>query len=66
VIKRPDAPVKGKVGIVTGGGSGHLPVFTGMLEKAYSMRAPSETYLHPRPSLRWRMPFGWQMAVWES
>ncbi len=29
VIKRPDAPIKGKVGIVTGGGSGHLPVFTG-------------------------------------
>ncbi len=24
-----DAPVKGKVGICTGGGSGHLPVFLG-------------------------------------
>jgi len=31
VVVRPDAPVKGKVGIVTGGGSGHLPVFTGYL-----------------------------------
>ncbi len=29
VIKRPDAPLQGKVGIVSGGGSGHLPVFTG-------------------------------------
>jgi phosphoenolpyruvate---glycerone phosphotransferase subunit DhaK len=29
VIKRPEAPLDGKVGIVTGGGSGHLPVFTG-------------------------------------
>ena len=29
VIARPDAPVLGKVGIVTGGGSGHLPIFTG-------------------------------------
>lgn len=29
VIVRPDASVSGKVGIVTGGGSGHLPVFTG-------------------------------------
>jgi len=29
VIRRPDAPIQGKVGIVTGGGSGHLPVFTG-------------------------------------
>ncbi|WP_116084934.1 dihydroxyacetone kinase subunit DhaK [Tropicimonas sp. IMCC34011] len=29
VIARADGPVKGKVGIVTGGGSGHLPIFTG-------------------------------------
>lgn len=29
VIARPDGPIKGKVGIVSGGGSGHLPVFTG-------------------------------------
>jgi dihydroxyacetone kinase-like protein len=31
ILVRPDAPIKGKVGIVTGGGSGHLPVFTGYL-----------------------------------
>ena len=29
VIKRADAPVPGKVGIVTGGGSGHEPAFLG-------------------------------------
>src|ERR1700744_5130255 len=29
VIKRPGAQRNGKVGIVSGGGSGHLPVFTG-------------------------------------
>jgi dihydroxyacetone kinase-like protein len=29
VTVRADGPVKGKVGIVSGGGSGHLPVFTG-------------------------------------
>ena len=29
VVVRPEGPVPGKVGIVTGGGSGHLPVFTG-------------------------------------
>jgi dihydroxyacetone kinase-like protein len=29
VIARTSGPVKGKVGIVSGGGSGHLPVFTG-------------------------------------
>lgn len=33
VIFRPQAPVQGKVGIVTGGGSGHLPVFTGYVGK---------------------------------
>jgi dihydroxyacetone kinase-like protein len=31
VVVRRDAPIRGKVGIVTGGGSGHLPVFTGYL-----------------------------------
>jgi len=29
VIARPKSPIEGKVGIVSGGGSGHLPVFTG-------------------------------------
>src|ERR1700757_2107626 len=29
VIVRPDSPIQARVGIVTGGGSGHLPVFTG-------------------------------------
>ena len=29
VIARASGPVKGKVGVVTGGGSGHLPVFLG-------------------------------------
>jgi dihydroxyacetone kinase-like protein len=33
VIARADGPVKGKVGIVSGGGSGHLPVFTGFVGK---------------------------------
>jgi phosphoenolpyruvate---glycerone phosphotransferase subunit DhaK len=33
VIKRPDAPIEGKVGIVSGGGSGHLPIFTGYVGK---------------------------------
>ncbi|MGQ9615575.1 MAG: dihydroxyacetone kinase subunit DhaK [Spirochaetota bacterium] len=31
VIARLDAPVKGKVGIVTGGGSGHKPAFIGYI-----------------------------------
>ncbi|MGG5172422.1 dihydroxyacetone kinase subunit DhaK [Pseudarthrobacter sp. J1738] len=29
ILIRADAPVRGKVGIVTGGGSGHLPLFKG-------------------------------------
>ena len=33
VIVRADGGVKGKVGIATGGGSGHLPVFTGYVGK---------------------------------
>ncbi len=33
VIARTDAPVSGKVGIVSGGGSGHLPIFTGYVGK---------------------------------
>jgi dihydroxyacetone kinase len=32
-LARADAPVKGKVGIATGGGSGHLPVFLGYVGK---------------------------------
>jgi len=33
VIKRPGTPVAGKVGIVSGGGSGHLPIFAGYVGK---------------------------------
>jgi phosphoenolpyruvate---glycerone phosphotransferase subunit DhaK len=33
VIVRPDGPVPGKVGVVSGGGSGHLPIFTGYVGK---------------------------------
>jgi dihydroxyacetone kinase-like protein len=33
VIARPGAPIPGKVGIVSGGGSGHLPIFTGFVGK---------------------------------
>lgn len=29
VIARADGPINGKVGVVSGGGSGHLPIFTG-------------------------------------
>lgn len=33
VIARAEGPVQGKVGIASGGGSGHLPVFTGYVGK---------------------------------
>lgn len=33
IVVRPDAPVEGKVGIVSGGGSGHLPIFAGYVGK---------------------------------
>ncbi|MEO1440029.1 MAG: dihydroxyacetone kinase subunit DhaK, partial [Chloroflexota bacterium] len=32
-IVRADAPTEGKVAIITGGGSGHLPVFLGYVGK---------------------------------
>ena len=35
-IVRADAPVKGKVAIVTGGGSGHLPVFMGYVGRGFA------------------------------
>jgi len=34
-VVRADAPLKGKVGIATGGGSGHLPVFMGYVGKGF-------------------------------
>ncbi|ROR04703.1 dihydroxyacetone kinase subunit DhaK [Erwinia sp. JUb26] len=33
VLKRPQAPIAGKVGVVTGGGSGHEPAFLGYVGK---------------------------------
>lgn len=33
VVKYKDAPIKGKVGVVTGGGSGHKPAFVGYVGK---------------------------------
>lgn len=33
VLKYKDAPIKGKVGVVTGGGSGHKPAFIGYIGK---------------------------------
>ena len=34
-VVRTDAPIPGKVGIATGGGSGHLPVFLGYVGKGF-------------------------------
>ncbi len=34
-VVRADAPVRGKVGIATGGGSGHLPVFMGYVGQGF-------------------------------
>ena len=33
ILVRADAPLEGKVGIITGGGSGHLPLFKGYVGK---------------------------------
>jgi dihydroxyacetone kinase-like protein len=50
VVARKDAPVKGKVGIVVGGGSGHEPLFIGWL--GYGMAdaaALGEVFAAPSP-----------------
>ncbi len=38
VVKRADAPVAGKVGVVTGGGSGHEPAFLGYVGREHGGR----------------------------
>ncbi len=37
VIKYKNAPIEGKVGIVTGGGSGHKPAFIGYVGQTWLM-----------------------------
>jgi phosphoenolpyruvate---glycerone phosphotransferase subunit DhaK len=39
-IARLDAPIGGKVGVVIGGGSGHLPIYTGYVGKGGADAAP--------------------------
>jgi dihydroxyacetone kinase-like protein len=45
VIVRADAPVQGKVGIVSGGGSGHEPMHGGFVDAA----CPGEVFTSPTP-----------------
>jgi phosphoenolpyruvate---glycerone phosphotransferase subunit DhaK len=51
VIQRACAPVAGKVGIVTGGGSGHEPAFLGYVGELWSTPSPSARS-SPRPPPR--------------
>ena len=47
VLKYKNAPVEGKVGIVTGGGSGHKPALSDISEKIFVMPLQSEkSFLH--------------------
>ena len=62
VIARAGGAVPGKVGIVTGGGSGHLPVFTAMSGRAYSMPVPLAMFSPRPPPRRWPKPSGRPMA----
>jgi dihydroxyacetone kinase-like protein len=51
VVARKDAPVRGKVGVVVGGGSGHEPVFSGWV--GYGMAdaaALGEVFAAPSPA----------------
>lgn len=44
---------EGKAGIVTAGGSGHLPVFLGYVGRGCWTDAPSATFLRPLRRIRW-------------
>lgn len=47
---RPDAPVKGKVAIVSGGGSGHEPMHCGYIGQGMLDAAcPGEIFTSPTP-----------------
>ena len=49
-VVRADAPVKGKVGVVTGGGSGHKPAFIGFIGKGMlDAVAVGEIFTSPPP-----------------
>jgi dihydroxyacetone kinase-like protein len=49
-VVRKDAPVKGKVGVVTGGGSGHKPAFIGFIGKGMlDAVAVGEIFTSPPP-----------------
>ena len=50
VVVRRDAPVRGKVGIVSGGGSGHEPMHAGFVGKGMLDAAcPGEVFTSPTP-----------------
>lgn len=61
-IARADAPVAGKVALVSGGGSGHEPmqgfVGPGMLDAA----CPGEVFTSPTPTRCWLRPGPWTAA----
>ena len=55
VIVRADAPVQGKVGIISGGGSGHEPMHGGFVGRGHARRGLSRRGLHvadARPDAR--------------
>ena len=58
VVARAKAGAKGKVGIVTGGGSGHLPVLPAMSVKDCLMPVRLATYLPLHRLNRWLMRSG--------
>src|SRR4051812_11233600 len=49
-VVRADAPIQGKVGIVSGGGSGHEPVHAGFVGKGMLDAAcPGQVFTSPTP-----------------
>src|SRR5437588_13075639 len=60
IIVRADAPVRGKVGLVSGGGSGHEPMHGGFVGHGMLHAAcPGEVLPHPRPTRSWPRQRRW-------
>lgn len=53
-VVRSDAPIRGKVGVIIGGGSGHEPLFMGYLGKGFADGCPvGNIFTSPSPEVVW-------------
>lgn len=63
VLAHPSVPIAGKVGVVSGGGSGHEPAFLGYVGKSLLDAVAIGEIFHRRPLARFWMPSEQRTAV---